>query len=65
MNPPRMKKPLRQLLQQEFPQAQARPTRGGHWEISTPRGPVYVSATPSDWRALRKVRAELRRRFAP
>ncbi len=64
MNPPRMKKPLRQLLA-EFPQAQVRPTRGGHWVISTPRGPVFVSATPSDWRALRKIRAELRRRFAP
>ncbi|OIQ93546.1 hypothetical protein GALL_245060 [mine drainage metagenome] len=64
MNPPRMKKPLRQLLE-EFPQARARPTRGGHWVISTPRGPVFVSATPSDWRVVRKVRAELRRRFAP
>lgn len=64
MNPPRMKKPLRQILE-EFPQAQARPTRGGHWVVSTPRGPVFVSATPSDWRALRKIRAELGRRFAP
>jgi hypothetical protein len=64
MIPPRMKKPLRQLLG-EFPQTQVCPTKGGHWVISTPRGPVFVSATPSDWRALRKIRAELRRRFAP
>lgn len=64
MKPPRMKKTLRQILQ-EFPQAQARPTRGGHWVIDTPRGVVFVSATPSDWRALRKIRVELRRRYAP
>ncbi|MDA8258279.1 MAG: hypothetical protein M0Z99_22070 [Betaproteobacteria bacterium] len=45
-----MKKPLRQLLL-DSPQASARQTRGGHWIIDT----------PSDWRAIKNIRAELRR----
>ena len=57
-----MKKPLRQLLL-DFPQASARQTRGGHWIIDTPGGPLFLSATPSDWRAIKNIRAELRRRF--
>lgn len=57
-----MKKPLRQVLR-EFPAARARLLPGGHWCISTPRGSVIVSATASDWRALKNIRAELRRRF--
>ena len=57
-----MKKSLRQLLR-EFPAARARLLPGGHWRIETPRGAVIVSATASDWRALRNIRAELRRRY--
>jgi hypothetical protein len=40
------------------------PTRGGHYRLTHPAAavPVFVSATPSDWRVPLKVRAELRRR---
>ena len=39
-------------------------TRNGHWEFKSPdrtRRPVYAAGTPSDWRAIRNLIAELRR----
>jgi hypothetical protein len=39
------------------------PTRGGHLRLTRPgSGPVFAPATPSDWRALPNVRAEMKRR---
>lgn len=37
-------------------------TGSGHWRINTPQGkPVYVPATPSDWRSVHNCEAELKR----
>jgi hypothetical protein len=36
--------------------------RNGHWKVIAPDGtPVYMSATPSDVRAIRKIKAFMRR----
>lgn len=37
-------------------------TRGGHWKVTTPNGPVFMASTPSDHRAMRNDLARLRRR---
>jgi hypothetical protein len=41
-------------------------TRGGHLKLTHPAAavPIFTASTPSDRRALRNVRAELRRRGA-
>lgn len=33
----------------------------GHLKILTPKGPVFCSQTPSDRRAIHKIRGDLRR----
>jgi hypothetical protein len=39
-----------------------KPTRGGHVRARFDRGgPVFVAATPSDWRAIRNIEALARR----
>lgn len=36
--------------------------KGGHWKLTSPDGkPYFTGATPSDHRALRNARADLRR----
>lgn len=37
-------------------------TRGGHVRIDTPQGPYFTGSTTSDWRAVRSLRCDLRRR---
>lgn len=37
-------------------------TNGGHYRIETPQGPVFTGASPSDHRAWKKLRSDLRRR---
>lgn len=38
------------------------PTKGGHLRWKPPSGgPIFSSASPSDWRASKKLRAQLRR----
>lgn len=38
----------------------------GHYKITGPRGVLYfTSSTPSDWRAVRNLRSDLRQRGAP
>ena len=54
---------LRQLLR-EFPQASVRRTRGGHWLIETPAGPIIEASSPSDRRGVANARARLRRAFS-
>lgn len=36
---------------------------GGHWKLMHPRclKPVFISGTPSDWRAIRNIEAFLKR----
>lgn len=34
--------------------------RNGHLRINTPNGPVFCSSTPSDFRAVHKIRRDLR-----
>jgi hypothetical protein len=36
--------------------------RAGHWKVTTPNGPVFCAASPSDSHALKNTKAELRRR---
>jgi predicted RNA binding protein YcfA (HicA-like mRNA interferase family) len=54
-------------LKQQLRQAEAhgwrvQPTRGGHWRLLHPDGGIIVmSSTPSDCRALRNMRAQMRR----
>lgn len=44
---------------------QASLTSGGHYRLAGPEGQLYFApATPSDYRAIRNVVAELRRRGA-
>ena len=41
-------------------------TGSGHLRLTSPRGAVvYFGASPSDWRAPRNVRAQLRREGVP
>lgn len=41
---------------------QAELTRGGHWRVTTPTGGlVFLPQSPSDWRAFRNARSQLRR----
>lgn len=42
-------------------------TRGGHWRISHPMmiGPVFAPSTPSDHRALKNLKALMRRQMRP
>jgi predicted RNA binding protein YcfA (HicA-like mRNA interferase family) len=58
-----MKHDLKQLLRQASACGwQVTRTRGGHWRLLRPNGGIVVlSSTPSDHRALRNVRAQMRR----
>jgi len=57
----RSHKGLRQLLAQN-PQWTATPTRHGHWKLTSPTGGfIFTGGSPSDRRALRNMRALMRR----
>jgi hypothetical protein len=53
---------MRDLRRQGF---EISPTGGGHRRITRPgqRGAVYTSSTPSDWPALKNLRAQIRKTF--
>ncbi|CAB4203540.1 hypothetical protein UFOVP1382_153 [uncultured Caudovirales phage] len=36
-------------------------TGAGHWRVASPSGPIFMPSTPSDWRAVKNMRAALRR----
>ena len=57
-----MKKTRRQLERLGFIMTK---TRGGHWRLEHPdmKGLVFAPDTPSDHRAVKNLRAELRRRM--
>lgn len=59
-----MKKVRRQLERLGFT---ATKTRRGHWKFGHPdmEGFVFAAATPSDYRAIKNLFAELRRRMRP
>jgi hypothetical protein len=41
-------------------------TNGGHLRLDIPNGkPIFAASTPSDWRAIHKVRAQVRRALLP
>jgi hypothetical protein len=41
-------------------------TNGGHLRLDLPNGkPIFAASTPSDWRAIRQVRAQVKRALAP
>ena len=58
-----MKHDLERLLRQASASGwRVARTRGGHWRLLYPNGGIVVlSSTPSDHRALRNVRAQMRR----
>ncbi len=35
--------------------------RNSHWRVYAPGGIVFFSSSPSDWRAVRNIRADLKR----
>lgn len=55
-----MRQIRRQLARQGFTVTK---TRGGHWRFEHPgmQGVVFAPDTPSDFRAIRNLRAQLRR----
>lgn len=54
-------KGLRQLLA-AHPHWRPSPTGSGHLKLTSPTGAVvYAGSTPSNWRALKNLRAQLRR----
>lgn len=55
---------IRQLQRPEFGCAVAK-TKSGHWKVTKPGcAQVIISATPSDPRTARNVRADLKRHMA-
>jgi predicted RNA binding protein YcfA (HicA-like mRNA interferase family) len=58
-----MRHDLERLLRQASASGwQVARTRGGHWRLLHPNGGIVVmSSTPSDYRALANLKAQLRR----
>jgi hypothetical protein len=58
-----VKRDLKQMLRRaEASGWSVAPTRSGHWKLLHPAGGIVVTgSTPSDYRALRNFRAQMRR----
>jgi len=57
-----MSKDLKQLIRDLPPAWKAMPTRGGHMKLRHESGAIVTCAsTPSDWRAIRNLRARIKR----
>lgn len=52
----------RLVMQLERAGLQVSITQKGHIRIETPKGPVFTSGSPSDWRSLKNMVARLRAR---